>query len=245
MVGWLSLPFIGIIEIGLTFWASSLFQSANPGNVPLFILANFVLKGFPLFLLISGVLIYIGYLLTKTIGIQVQRETIADMENQVMQLRSYGRLAKSAGWLSAGIQVGLFLIPVGYIFPTTWQSAALTIGWFTLFFLMTWLWLAYIRALTQIVLGAHVGRADPKRGKRLITILSSVSLAVLYPPAFLLLILSCFSQYAVSLPLTSGSDMSSTEFMAVTFALLIWLAIAWFLGAVLSLIILYIRVVPI
>lgn len=239
LVGWLFIPLIGLVEITLTTWAASLFRSPDPANVTLFFVVNFVVKIAPLLLLILGVLVYIGYLLTTTLGVQVQRETVADMANQVVQLRSYGRLANSAFWLTVGVQMGLILTPVGYTLPTRWPTILLAIAWLIGFALLTWLWLAYLRALTQIVLGSHVGRSDPRRGKALVTFLSSLSLAFLYPPAFLLLLWAWGGDRSVALPLATGSDLSPAQFMAITVVMLVFLAIVYFLGAALSLIALY------
>lgn len=239
LVGWLFIPLIGLVEIALTTWAASFFRSPDLANVTLFFVVNFVVKIAPLLLLILGVLLYIGYLLTTTLGVQVQRETIADMANQVVRLRSYGRLAYPAFWLTVGVQIGLILTPVGYTLPTRWPTIFLTIAWLIGFALLTWLWLAYLRALTQIILGSHVGRSDPRRGKALVTFLSSLSLAFLYPPAFLLLLWAWVGDRSVALPLVTGPDSSPVQFMAITVVMLVFLAIAYFLGAALSLIALY------
>jgi hypothetical protein len=200
---------------------------------------NFILKIVPLILIVVAALLYIGYLLSTTLGVQVQRETVADMANKIVLLRSYGRLIPSAIWLSIGVQLGLLLTPVGYTLPTHGSTVLLTLGWFLGFSLLTWLWLAYVRALTQIMLGSHVGLTDPKRRKRLVTILSSVALTFLYPPAFLLLAQAWAGDRALPSLSVGYSDLTAEQFMAINTFMLFLLALVYFFGMILSLVFLY------
>lgn len=234
-----SLPILGGIEVMLTDWAATLFRSPDPNNLFLFLAVNFILKIAPMILLVLVALFCIGYLLTTTLGVQVQRETVADMANKIVLLRSYGRLFPSAIWLSVGVQVGLLLTPVGYTLSGRWPTVALTLGWLLGFSLLTWLWLAYVRALTQIVLGAHVGPTDPKRKKRFVNVLSSLSLVFLYPPAFLLLAQAWIGDRVLPSLSAGSSELTAGQFMAMNLFMLFLLALVYFLGTILSLVILY------
>lgn len=234
-------PILLLLEIGLSTVGPFILMFPPPLGRLLYFILIFILRVIPIALLSIGTLLCIGYLITSTLGVQVQRETIADLAHGVHRFRSYGRLWLPAVLLTIGLQLGFLVMPVGYSPPTSQWAIWLSLIWLIGFSFLTWLWLAYIRALTQLTMGSHVGSSDPKRAKLLVNAFSSVSLALLYPPVFLLLITIQFveRQLPTSVLPISNSSLSPSMFIGITIIVLLLIALSYFFGAMLSLLSLY------
>lgn len=126
----------------------------------------------------------IAYLLTSAMGVQIQRDTLADLATADHSQRpdwGYRRLGGTAVLFAAGLEIGLLASPAGLLFAPIPPLHVL--GWLLAFTGLTWLWLVCVRAMTRLLLGSHLGDRPPRRLQWSITWTSSLLLAVLYSPA--------------------------------------------------------------
>jgi len=176
-------------------------------------------------------------LVVSTLGIQIQRETIADLANDTSHLRSYLRLWIPAVLLALGLEIGFFITPPGLFAPKSLLALLLTPLWFISFTILTWLWLAYTRALTQILIGTRMGDRPPTGHSRIINVISAISASVLYAPAlFALITVQVAGQPLPETLVPPGTNPD--EFFGLMFGfsivMLLLPAMAYFLGALLS-----------
>ena len=152
-----------------------------PSGRTLFTLLMFLrplLDSVPLFLIILPV----PYLVVRTLGIQVQRDLIADLNNQSNHFGSYLRMLLPAFLLAVGIEIGFLIIPLSP-FAIEFSPASYLIPiWLVGFTFLTWLWMFYVRALSQLVLGTAIKR--PKFTRYLVSVGQILLLWMLYVPAF-------------------------------------------------------------
>lgn len=169
-----------LVSVGsgiLSGWAPS------AGDPSLLLLEMFVLQGLPVFLLLGVTLMAVSHLVTMTLGVQVQRETVADLASGGSS-RSWGylRLLVPALLLALGMEIGHLLAPFNPL-PTVLARPAVSPVWFAGFTFFTWLWLVYVRAATRLSLGTRLGSRDPRRLRSLVLVSATLLLAVLYWPA--------------------------------------------------------------
>ena len=217
----------GSIYLKLARWGAALFSQPHPDNFATFATTNFFVQVLPTLCFIFAVLFGIGYLLTRTLGVQVQRETIADMSLGINQFDSYRQLVKPAMWLAAGVLAGNILTPLNF-FLRSGLSTTISLGlWFGIFSVMMWLWLCILRALTWFLLGNHVGEKNPRRRKAVITIISSVSFTFLLPSAFFMFMLIIFSNGTAGTMIVGSNVLSPIIFNSISMIVLVLLALIY------------------
>jgi hypothetical protein len=127
----------------------------------------------------------IAYLLTKAMGIQVQREAVADLMPGAGRGWGYAGLARPALALAGGMEAGLFMAPLSVFTPRNSEGLAIVPLSFAILAFLFWLWLAYIHGSARLLLGSYVGRAKPGRRRAIVTLTSALLLAILLWPAAL------------------------------------------------------------
>jgi hypothetical protein len=123
----------------------------------------------------------VSYLLAGTLGTQVQREAVADLAAGNPRTWGYGRLLGPASLLALGIEAGFFVAPFNSGLELSLGAGTLLL-WLAGLTCFTWLWLAYVRALTRFTIGMHTGDSPPQRLHRVVTGSAVVLLTVLYWP---------------------------------------------------------------
>jgi len=130
------------------------------------------------------------YLMVESLGLEVQRETLASMNSGWYDWRVYLGLWKPAMFVAIGFQLGRLMAPLSDIalLPELISSglgstfllafAIQTVGLVFLFLL----WLIYVRFFASRTLGTHVGQTTPYSIRRLLTLVSTGLLLVLYMP---------------------------------------------------------------
>lgn len=136
--------------------------------------------------------IVLPYLLLGTLGLEVQREAIADMAANKQRFISYLKLWIPAALISIGYQVGILLVPLGLL---ALLPDLINIRGFTIFAMMLiqtgvmmcliWLGLVYIRFFAKRMLGIHTGSSPSHRARRLLTFFTSVWLLIFFLPVLL------------------------------------------------------------
>jgi hypothetical protein len=129
-----------------------------------------------------GPLVVLSYLVAGTLGVQVQREAVADLARGNPRLWGYARLLRPAALLAVGVEAGFRIAPFNSSVETSFDIGLLAL-WLIGLTGLTWLWLAFVRAFTRFTWGLHVGTALPRRLRRLVTGASIALLTVLYWPA--------------------------------------------------------------
>jgi hypothetical protein len=163
-------------------WASYFLSIPPPWGKRLLLLAVAVQNLGTTFLLFFLGLGMVSYLLAGTLGTQVQRQTIADLATGNPRAWRYGRLLAPAALLACGVETGFFVAPFndGLEFS---RGAGTLLLWLSGLTFFTWLWLAYLRALTRFTIGMHAGATLPRRLRRTVTGSAMVLLTILYWPA--------------------------------------------------------------
>jgi Zn-dependent protease with chaperone function len=188
--------------------------------------------GFVLFLTFSAMLMAVAYLVVKALGVQVQRQAVADLATGRSESWGYARLLLPAFLLAIGMEIGFWIAPFSVFVPGSVESRAGLPVWLAGITVLMWLWLAYTHGLSRFVLGSYVGSANPRRRRNLVTWSSIAVLTVLFWPAALARLtvqLSPLLKSKAWLPLhTDGQTFFIYGFFMTTLVLLI-LAICTYL----------------
>jgi len=120
----------------------------------------------------------IAHWITGALGVQVQRETVADLAENVGGGRGYLRLGKAALLLALGLETGLLLTPWGG--PIATLEVPLWVVGSTF---LLWLWLGYQRRMASLWLGS---RPSPGRAGTFLAWIAAVLLAALLGSALAL-----------------------------------------------------------
>jgi Zn-dependent protease with chaperone function len=137
---------------------------------------------FAIFLLIPALLV------SGTLGLQVQRHVIAEMQQHRADLSDYIFLGRWAFLLAISIEVAFILSPlphfytIGTTVSTLENEVILFVTGVIGSILPIWAWLSYIRFFTKSLLGKHQSKSAPKSKSRLLTMLASGMFWVLYTP---------------------------------------------------------------
>jgi Zn-dependent protease with chaperone function len=184
-----------LISIVLGAWSAAiLVQSdminstmASPGVATIPVILFGVLS--ILLLLFAG-----GYMISGTIGLQVQREAIAEMSTGQQGITGFLRLGKLSALIALGLEIGFLIIPTAPFSPlgVYWGGSAprplLMTPWIILWLIgvtgFFWLGLFYARFFGKHLPGSHTGQSPPKWKYRLISIILSVWFGISYVPLF-------------------------------------------------------------
>lgn len=135
---------------------------------------------------------WVVYLVAGALGLEIQREAIAETIIGRRSWVTYLRLWKPAAVFSIGFQLGVLLTTDSILplLPELINSDGLIVLLTVLFLTVSmtcliWSWLVYVRFFARRILGAHVGFSSPKGKQRLLILVSSGLLLVLYVPVIL------------------------------------------------------------
>jgi len=166
---------IGFDDPRVTFEALSLVFSA----ISAAIVVSVLVLGF-----------WIIYLVAGALGLEVQREAIADLTTGRRGWVRYLSLSKPAGLAAVGFQVGSLLTPLSFLglLPQLINFRGLTVLLIIILLItittsLTWLGLIYIRFFARRTLGLHVGTLSPHGARRLLTLVLSGLLLASYLPS--------------------------------------------------------------
>ncbi len=143
-----------------------------------------------------------GYLVAGTVGLQVQREAVADLSSRRCGFSWYLRLLVPSALIALGIEVGFLIVPLALLSPVGLAMGEtldnplkllLPIPWMVAVAGSTWLGLIYTRYFAGRLFGAHVGASPPKWKRRLLTLALSGLLLIGYLPLLAARILILYS----------------------------------------------------
>jgi Zn-dependent protease with chaperone function len=110
-------------------------------------------------------------LAAATVGLQVQRQALADLAEQRSGVGPYLRLALPAAWMGLGIAVGMLLTPFPFLAPDSLINALLALFFLIVFVFFIWLVLVYTRFFSSRLLGSHAKFTLPLGKNRFLTAL--------------------------------------------------------------------------
>lgn len=123
------------------------------------------------------------HLATRVLGLQVQREALADLALRDRRSWRYLPLARHAFLLAVGIEAGFLVAPWTPWTPASGASLARAAAWLPWWTLLNWLWLVYVRATARFTLGTHAGSRAPTRHARLLGWAATLTLLLVFTPA--------------------------------------------------------------
>ncbi len=135
-------------------------------------------------LLVVMPLLGTGYLIARTVGRQIQRQSAVELAEGVSSKDAYGRLWPFAVLVAIGLEAGFFFTPYALYFPRSLKAAVFMIPWFGAMTELTWLCLAAIRFFTRALIGRHVGFSPPRRKSAFVTASVSGLIGAVYVPMF-------------------------------------------------------------
>ena len=161
--------------------------AANPGSPfaqPVMLLSRLVLLAIlPLgTAFVSVSILGMAYLIAGSVGLQVQREAVAELVQDRPGFGGYLRLWLLAGLIALGTEAGFLLAPFAQFAPRNWGSAALILPWLLAGLILTGLSLVYARFFARRLLGSHAGASPPHSKLRLLTAALTGLLGLFYLP---------------------------------------------------------------
>lgn len=190
----LSLEFGLVVSDASTIGQLQLFrQFYSTANFPILSL-TFELNLFATSAAVASAAVLIGgfslYFVAGALGLEVQREAVADLIAGHRGLSTYLGLWKPAALVAVGFETGILLTPYSFVayLPKLINSRGLIVLGMVLLVTailacLSWLWLVYIRFFARRILGSHASALPPHRARRLLTLASSGLLLVLALPA--------------------------------------------------------------
>lgn len=173
--------FLSLITDAVFWWLlGPLFAVlSHPWNEYFLILGRLIVVVLPLVIFCSLAMVIPTYLVARVLGVQVQREAMADLAKG--DRWGYLRSLRPAILLSLGLEGGFLLTPIGLPLRSH-VDTSLRLFWLGSMSVFVWLWLLYTRALTRFTLGVHVGATFPRGLSRRVNISAVVLLLVLFWP---------------------------------------------------------------
>ena len=136
-----------------------------------------------IFLLIAPVL-GIAYLLAWSVGLQTQKQAVAESARRERGCLGYVGLWGTAAVITAGIELGILITPINIFTPRSIPAFLLLVPWWIVATFFTWLWLSYARYFGKRLLGKHSGSHPPQWKQFSLNILLSVIICAFYIPLF-------------------------------------------------------------
>lgn len=175
------------ITSDIPFFVGFLFAYVLANGIVLALGLSISLSVIIMLILIFGV----AYMVTLTLGLQVQRQAVAEMITGEQGFTAYLRLGVPAALFALGSEVGFVVSPMNAFAPLLLVirdlgrlvGIPLLLLWIIGATCLMWMWMCYVRIFAKRILGAHMNTAPPHKSRRLLTLASSVLLTVLYVPA--------------------------------------------------------------
>ena len=187
------LVLLAILQAGQTIGTLQFSKSLDnpPISIEALFLISFALDAVTM-ISVLALGFWIVYLIAGALGLQVQREALADLVAGRRGWGMYLSLWKPSALTAIGFQVGSLLTPLSFfaLLPELFNLRGL-LALFVLILLtaafafLTWLGLVYMRFFARRIIGWHVGVSSPQAARRLLTLVLSVLLLTSYLPSLI------------------------------------------------------------
>ena len=121
-------------------------------------------------------------LAAATLGLQVERQALADLAEQKSGPGRYLGLAVPATWMGLGMFVGTLLSPQAFLRPNSLSGGVLAFCFLIIFTFIIWLALMYTRFFSLRLLGSHAKLTPPVGKNRLLTLLVAALFLLIEAP---------------------------------------------------------------
>lgn len=121
-------------------------------------------------------------LAAATLGLQVQRQSLADLAEARGGIMPYLTLAHPAAWMGLGMAVGIALSPAARPSPDVLRGALITMFFLITLVFFVWLALSYTRFFSRRLLGSHAKFTPPLGKSRFLTVLVTALFVALEAP---------------------------------------------------------------
>jgi Zn-dependent protease with chaperone function len=188
--------------------------------LPLIYGLDALFRGLFIFLTLLPFLI-LAPLAAATVGLQVQRQALADLAERRSGAGPYLRLALPAAWMGLGMAVGIVLSPLAILAPASPGSAFLAFCFLLVLVMFIWLALAYTRFFGIRLLGSHARLTPPSGKNRFLTALVSAVFLLIEAPlvvGFLFVTQGFASEPLQGILLLIGLALAMSVLMALSFA---------------------------
>jgi Zn-dependent protease with chaperone function len=147
-------------------------------------LARWIAYGVMFLMILTVLLPVLGvaYLVIGTVGVQVQKEAMADILAGKRGLQGYLRLLLPAALVTLGLEIGFLMAPFALFMPRSLLAFLLMLPWWLSAFGLTWLCLAYVRFFARRIFGRHAGKSPSNWKRRLLNLATSGLLSLAYLP---------------------------------------------------------------
>jgi hypothetical protein len=172
----------------------------------------------------------VAWLVSATLGVQIQREAVADLATGRAKWNRTWRLWKPALLMPLMFELGVWMMPydtitVAPLFTRESTLAFLLLPlWMLLLAGTNWAWMAYLRLFSLKLLGAHAGVSPPRGKIRLITAAGTGLLPLMCLPAAMTRLL--LVQYKLSSNLVVAGFLLTIILVGVAWGVS-WAAAAW------------------
>ncbi|MBI4739784.1 hypothetical protein HY772_09715 [Candidatus Woesearchaeota archaeon] len=144
----------------------------------------------------------ITYLAAWTVGLQVQREAVAEAvlkpQGCIRGCAKYLSLWGVAALIALGMEAGFLITPINLFSPQTLTAALLIIPWLIAATGLTWLWLVCARYFGEKIFNKHIGLTPPKLKRRVLNVALSILFCALYLPLLASRFLIIYNNYMIS-----------------------------------------------
>jgi Zn-dependent protease with chaperone function len=162
-----------------------------------------------------------AYLTSSTVGVQLQRQAIADLAFASHGWNTYLKLWRSAALIALGMILGFVSTPPSPLLnPTDLQRLGVVSLWMLGSTVLIWLCLAYSYKMSRSLLGAHLGKTPPEGKRRLLTLTLSILLCPVYVPITVQAITG-----TIALDATTRSLANTLSTAALGVALLVYVGV--------------------
>lgn len=114
--------------------------------------------------------------MARTLGVQVQRESVLQVVERRLHPHPYRALWRPAFLAAVGFEIGILLVPFGSTLPGSAGAVLGSFLWVGYATLLLWMWLSAIRFFARRILGRHVAARKPARRLKWMTRASAVLL---------------------------------------------------------------------
>ena len=152
-------------------------------------------------------IVFLGYWVMDSLGLQVLRETTAQVARGEHHVRHYLRLLLPAVWTALGLYVGLLTLPLvlsNFAQADLWVAPLLPLA---MTGVLIWISLCGLRYWGRLLLGSHTGARPPIWKRRILTMIFSTLLSVVLFEFISGILANAGAAMAVTSGRISGSDV--------------------------------------
>jgi len=199
-----------------------------------------VLISVELMLVVVGPLIFLAYLISRSLGTQLQRQALAEVAHGERGIRYYLRLMPQAVFFCLGMLAGLYFTPVSIFAPLAnfieyngpllriLGMVGLLLVWAAVVIITTWMWLSISRFVAVRLLGSHTRAKPAAWSRRILNVSTGLILGSLLLPFYIAhqqIFAWAFTREAIQFLV--GTLGSTYAFILIVSTVLLGIVVVW------------------